>query len=158
VGGTPRREQGERVDVPVLADTHSEMDVGNGMLGLPGRPGSGDRVALGDARASLDLERAEVGQRRAVAVFGRDRDGEPVRRYGAGERDLAGGGRADERRASELDVDPAVLTGRVLVVADRVPAENRSVGGPRPRRRHRGCDERSESPRREEGSEAERCP
>jgi hypothetical protein len=158
VGGTPRREQGERVDVPVIADAHSEMDVGNRMLGLAGRPGGGDRVALGDARALLDKERAEVRERNAVAVLGRDRDREPVRRHGSGERDLPRGGRADERRASELDVDPSVLAGRVLVVADRVPAENRSVSGPRPRRRHRRCDERSESPRREEGSEAERCP
>jgi hypothetical protein len=158
VGDTPRREQGERVDVPVLADTHSEMDVGNGMLGLAGRSGSGDRIALGDARAPLDVECTEVGQRRAVAVVGRDRDGEPMRRHGAGERDLARGGRADERRASELDVDPAVLTGRVLVVADRVLAENRSVGGPRPRRRHRRRDERGESSCREESSETDRCP
>jgi hypothetical protein len=62
VGGTPRREQRERVDVPVFADAHSEVDVRNRVLGLAGRTRLGDRVALADASALLHEQRAKVGQ------------------------------------------------------------------------------------------------
>jgi hypothetical protein len=108
------------------------------MLGLAGRTGLGDRIAFRHASAFLHEQRPEVGQGRAMAVVGRDRDGKPVCRNSAGERDLSGRRRPHDARASEVDVDPPMLSGRVLVVPDGVGAENRPFRGPRPGRRKRG--------------------
>ncbi len=157
VGGIPRRKERQGVDVLVLPDAHAEVDVRDVVLELARRPGLGNRVTLGYPRALPDEERAEVGERRAVAVAGRDRDREPMRRNRARERHLAGRRRADRRAPEDLDVDPAMLAGGVPVVADGECPEHRSVGGPPPRVRVPGHDERGCGPCRQ-SERASRCP
>ena len=105
------------------------MDIRDAVLRLPGRTGTGDPLALGDALAPPDLEVAQVRERRLVTVAGQDRDGEPVRRHLAGEGHLAGRGCADEVRL-DRDVDSAMLAAGVGVVSDGVPAEDRPVRRP----------------------------
>lgn len=158
VGGTPRREQRERVDVPVVADTHSEVDVGSRVLWLARRPAPGDRIALDDAGALLHEQRAEVRKRGPVPVGGRDRDGEPVRGHGAREGHVSARRGSDGRSSAELDVDPAVLASRVLVVPDRVTAENRPVGGPCPGRCQGRRPESGGEPGCQYTDQASRCP
>ena len=75
---------------------------------------------------------AELEQRHRVAVGGLDRQRAAASRDRAGERDGAGGGRADVGAGGSADVDSAVLAGRVLVLSEREWPQNRSVGGPGP--------------------------
>jgi hypothetical protein len=60
VGSTPRREEGEWVDVVIFADPSSEVHVESRMLRLTGNAGIGDRVPLRDDRATTDVQRAEM--------------------------------------------------------------------------------------------------
>jgi hypothetical protein len=91
VGGTPRREQAEWVDVRVVvADPDSEMDVGGVVLCIAGGTGVSDRISLADRLTLPDAENAEMRQRGLVAARGHDRDSQPVRRNLTGERDLPG--------------------------------------------------------------------
>jgi len=47
VGGAPRRKERERVDVALTgAETDTQMDVGDRVLGFAGRAGLGDGVAF----------------------------------------------------------------------------------------------------------------
>jgi hypothetical protein len=89
VRSTPRREQGEWVDVGVLADPNTEMDVGDRVFRLAGRPWIRDRVSFGDDRAFPNVQRSEVGKRRLVPVARGDRHREAVRRNLTRERHLA---------------------------------------------------------------------
>jgi hypothetical protein len=136
-GGPPRREQFEWVDVPVLADPDTEMDVRALVLGVAGRTRVGDDVALRDGHALAHAKRSEMRQRRLVSVARRDRDRETVRRHLAGEGDFTRCGRTDRRRIAQVDVDPAMLARRVRVVRDRERPQNGPVRGPRPRERRR---------------------
>jgi hypothetical protein len=133
------------------------MDVGHGVLGLPGRAGLGDGLPFGHVRATAHEERAEVCQRCLVAVGGADRDREAVRWHLTGERHLARCRSPHHACAVERDVDAAVLTAGVGVVADHVSTKNRAVGRPRPRER---VGHRYEQPGegREGGSDDSRCP
>ena len=163
VGGTPRREQVEWVDVGVLADPNPEVDVRNRMLGVARRPGICDRVPLRDDRSLPDAQHAEVRKRRLVAVGADDRHREAVRRDLSGERHLPGRGRPYRARVAHGDVDPAMLTRGVLVTTDRVASKHVAVGGPHPRPRggsgakrpddrERGADHPSRCPMREHGA------
>ena len=77
-----------------------------------------------------------------MAVAGHDRDGEAVRRDRTGERTSPAAGRAHDPTVLERDIDPAMLTRRVRVAADRELAQNRAVRGPCPGQRVGRSDER----------------
>jgi hypothetical protein len=131
-GGSPRRQERQRIDVRVAADPNAEMHVGDVVLGDAGRAGLGDGIALGNAGAALHQQRAQVRERRLVAVAGEDRHGQPVRRDLSGERDVARGRRADDTRVAERDVDSAMLAACIRVVAEHEAAQHRALRGPRP--------------------------
>ncbi len=86
--GGPRREQRERVQVPLVlrGPPHAEMDVGLADLGLAARPDRADRRSLRDGRMQRDSDRAEVSERHRVAVGGLDREALPRGGDRAGER------------------------------------------------------------------------
>jgi hypothetical protein len=114
-----RRKERQGVDIGLpVAHADAEVHVGHVVLVLARRPGVCDGLALRDEIALPHEQRAEVRQRRLVTARGDDRDRRPVGRHLTGEGDLAGGGRADHRRAIEGDVDAAVLSSRVRIVAD----------------------------------------
>ena len=154
-GGAPRRKEAERVDVRLGADADTEVRVGHRVLRLPRRSGLREHVTLRDRLAPTNVQLAEVRQRRFV-LTGRDRQSEAVDRCRPGKRDRAGDGRAKARRASQGDVDAAVLATRVRVAAHREPAQDRAVGGPRPGPRRRAGHQRAggDEP---EASEQLRC-
>jgi hypothetical protein len=157
-GGSPRREERERVDVVVaVADPDPEVDVRDVVFGDPGRPGLRDRVALLYMSAASHLERAQVRQRSPVAVGGEDRHGEPVRRHRAGERDLAGSRRPDDLRVAERDVDPAMLSAGVGVVAEGEAAKHCAFRGPVPGLRAGSSDQRPDD-RQHDGQSQSSCP
>jgi len=95
------------------------MDVRDVVLPFSGRPRLRDHVTLLDVCASLDVQRAEVGQRSLVAVTGGNRHGQAMRRNLAGERHLPTRRRTHRIRAAEGYVYSAVLPAFVLVVGDR---------------------------------------
>ena len=107
--------------------------------------------------AAFHLEWAEVRQRGAVPVGGEDRHGEPVRRDGAGERDLAGGRCPDDPRVAERDVDAAMLTAGIGVVADGEAAEHFALRGPAPGHCAGGRDQRPDD-RQPDGQSQSSCP
>ena len=155
--GTRRRQQSEGVEVLVVAQTYSEMNVRRLMLGLARRPCLGDRIALVHACPLPHEQRSEVRERGSVAALGGDRDSQTVARHGAGEGDLAARGGAHGSGPAEPDVDPAMLTRGVLVVAHREGPQDGAVGRPRPRgsmlgRRQGGADTRAQP------EHAGRCP
>ena len=132
------------------------MDVRDLVLGNAGRPRFGQRRTLGDTLAALHEECPEMGQRDLVTIRV-DRDGEPVRGNLAGERDLTGGRRRDLAGAVEGDVDTAMLSARVGVVAERELAEDVTVRRPGPCLSVRSESER-QADRRQGHSEHSRCP
>jgi hypothetical protein len=127
------------------------------VFGVSRGPRVGDRLAFLDEITASHERRAEMGERRFVTARRDDRDRRSVRRDLPGERDLPGSRRADDRRAFEGDVDPAVLSARVWVVADGVPAENGAVGGPGPGERVGSCHEYPADCRERDDSQS-RCP
>jgi hypothetical protein len=127
------------------------------MLRLARGPAFGDHVAFTHVSTALDGDPPDVRQRRLVAVGGRDRDREAVRRHLAREGDLSRDRRPDRSRDAEGDVDAAVLTCGVLVAAERELAEDGSVGGPRPGESARWARENRDG--KSEGAEKKRrCP
>lgn len=133
------------------------MHVRNVVFGIARGPGLGNGPAFFDEIAASHEQRAEMRERRLVTARGDDRDRRPVSWDLTRERDLSGRRRADDRRAVERDVDPAVLSARVRVVADGVTAQHGTVGGPGPgervgsrRERPADCDEPD--------SDQSRCP
>jgi hypothetical protein len=80
--------------------------------GLADRP---DLLALGDAHARRDGDRAEMERRDRVAVGRLDRDRSPVARQGACEAHRTRCGRQRRLARDPGDVDTPVLTGVVLV-------------------------------------------
>jgi hypothetical protein len=157
-GGTSRRKQGEWVDVRVaVADAYTEMDVRHGVLGLPGRAGLGDGLTLLDVRTARHLQRAEVSERRLVAVSSRDRDRESVRGHLPCEGDLAAHRRGDRGRVAQCDVDATVLPACVLVVAESEFTQYRPVGRPCPGQGGGGQDQRADDCRATHDSPS-RCP
>jgi hypothetical protein len=141
-GGASRRKEREWVDVGLIrADADTEVDVGDGVLGLARRAGVGEDVPLRDRGAARHTQRAEMRQRH-LGVGEDDRHGQPIRRDGSRERDLARDRRAHPCALAQGDVDAAVLTCGVLVAADGEAAEDGAVGRPRPGPRRRAGDER----------------
>lgn len=135
----------ERVDVALRIARHAnaEVDVRARELGRAARTHRADHVALADGRATSHRDRAEVNERRRVAVAGLDREREPVRRQGAGVRHGSRCGSAHRSARGARDVDaPADAAGVWVRVIERERAENVAVDRPRPRvgSRH-GCDE-----------------
>jgi len=88
------------------------------MLGVAGRPGLRNGLALADLVTTPHDELAEMGQRGLVAVRRDDRDRRPVRGHLTRERHVARDGCANHRGAVERDVDAAVLSPCIRVVAD----------------------------------------
>ena len=109
------------------------MDVGDRMLGLARWARLGEHVPFPHDRPAPDEKRTEMRERRLATVCRSDRDGQAVRWDGAGERDLAGGRRPHPLSVPDRDIDAPVLPRRVLVVADRELAQDRSIDRPRPR-------------------------
>ena len=153
-GGISRRKQGQRVDVG-LAVTDPEVHVRDLVLGRAGGACLGDRLPLGDERATLHEQRADVRERHLVPARSEDRDRQPVRRNLARERHLASRRRPDDLRAAEGDVDAAMLPAGVRVVPEREAAEHLALSGPRPctgrRRRRQRPAERQRRRLREPG-------
>jgi hypothetical protein len=100
------------------------MDVRHVVLRLSGGPGLGDRVTLVHLHATLDEQRAEMGQRSLVPVTRGDRDGQAVSGDLPRKSDLTANRRPHLTRIAEGNVHAAVLPARVLVVRDREHAEN----------------------------------
>ena len=140
----------------VIADADAQVHVWHGVLGNAGWPRLCQRRTLRDAVATPDEKRPEMSQGRPVAVRF-DRDGEPVRRNLSGERDFTRNRGPDRATVVERNVDTAMLSGGVRVVAEREVTENGAVRRPRP-----GLGVRSESecdPHRGQGhSQHSRCP
>ena len=132
-GGTSRREQGQRVDIRVaVSNTHAEMDVRHVVLRLSRRPGFGNRVALIHVHATLDEQRAEMGQRSLVPVARDDRDGQAMRGNLACKGDPTSNRRPHLTRIAKGDVHAAVLPTGVGIVCDREVAKDWAVSRPRP--------------------------
>jgi hypothetical protein len=106
------------------------MHVWRVVLRVARRPAFGDRVAFAHVRAAPHGDPADMCQRGLEAVDGRDRDRVAVGRHLACEGHLSGDRRAHGARASERDVDPAMLPRGVLVVTERELAEDGAVGRP----------------------------
>jgi hypothetical protein len=116
-------------------------------LGLAGRSDGPDGIALGDCGAPGDRRRAEVDERHRQAVGGLDRDGLPVDRDGAGERDGPGDRRPHGHAGRSADVDAAMLAAEIGVVAELERPQDGPVDGPCPRaagRHDRECGEHHE--------------
>jgi len=114
------------------------MDIGDVVLGFARRAGLGDGLAFAHVVAATHEQRPEMRERGLVASRGDDRDRRPVRRHLTRERDLAGRRRAHHLGAVERDVDAAMLSACIRVVADREATEDRAVGRPVPGERVRG--------------------
>jgi len=124
------------------------------MLGVARGTRLGHRLALVDVGTAPYEKRSEMRERGFVAARGDDGDRGAVRRNLTGEGHLAGRGRADDGSSVDRDIDPAVLSGRVRVVAHGEAPEHRALGRPAPperirsREQHpaeRGENDRSES-------------
>jgi hypothetical protein len=157
-GRRPRRKEREWVDVRLaVGEADSEVHVREVVLGVARRSRLRDRFALLDDVATSHEQRAEVRERRLVTAGRDDRDRRAVRRDLTGERHLSGRRRANGRSAVQGDVDAAVLSARVWVVADGVTAQHGAVGWPGPRERVGGRHEQpAEGRKRDDGQS--RCP
>jgi hypothetical protein len=143
-----RRQEPERIDIAlVLArDAQAEVDVRLGEIDHAARPDGADDGALGHARPALDVDRAEVHQRRRVPERGLDRDGLPAGWHRAGECHDSLGGREHVGPTRSAEVDAAMLPGGVRVrTVEREGTQHGPVDGPGPRLRRRcGQNERTE--------------
>jgi hypothetical protein len=133
------------------------MHVRHFVLGDARGTGLGDRLALLDDVTASHQQHADMRERRLVTARRDDGDRRPVRRNLPCERDLARRRCADDRGAVEGDVDTAVLSARVRVVAYGVPAQQCAVGGPRPGERVGSRDERAADCGERDDDES-RCP
>jgi hypothetical protein len=113
------------------------MDVGNVVLRIARGTRLRKRRAFAHVVAATHEERSQMRQRGPVAAGGDDRDRRPMRRHLTRERDLSGRRSSHDVRAVERDVDAAVLSTRIRVVADGETAEHRAVRRPVPGERVR---------------------
>ncbi len=155
-GGISRRKQGQWVDVG-LAVTDPEVHVRDLVLGRAGGACLGDRLPLGDERATLHEQRADVRERHLVPARSEDRDRQPVRRNLGRKRHLARRRRPDDLRAPEGDVDAAMLPAGVRVVPEREAAQHLALRGPRPRSGRRRRRQRP-AERQDDGCKSPGCP
>lgn len=158
VGGSPRRKERERIDVRVtVADTNPEVDVRHVVLRVSGWSGLSDGVPLLHARAALDPERPEVGERRLVTVARGDGDGQAVSRDLTCKRHLPCHRRPHCARVANGDVDASVLPSGVLVLPDGKLPQDGPGDRPGPCPRARGDDECTDC-RAENRHRPPRCP
>lgn len=108
------------------------MDVRDVVLRFSGHAALRHDVALLYVRTTPYKHRADVCERRLVAVRRRDGDGQAVCRDLTCECDLPGSRRPDPGRSDDPDVDSAMLASRVGVVAEGERAQDRPVGRPDP--------------------------
>ena len=102
------------------------------MLGLARRPDASDDGSLGDVSARRNADRAEMNKGHGVAVASSDRQGAAAAGNRPGEVDDAGR-RGHHRRASRrTEIDTAMLSGGVRIVAVGKSTEHRPVHGPGP--------------------------
>ena len=136
----------------VGGDADAEVDVwrlGDAVAALPHLP---DRLALTDARTLLERHLLELEQGHGVAVRGADREGATAVRNAPDERHRPGGRRANVAADVGGDVDAAVLTACIGVVAERERAQDCTVDGPAPRERSGSEHEREQGQRRDQSS------
>ncbi|HEU0303988.1 MAG TPA: hypothetical protein VFR32_05350 [Gaiellaceae bacterium] len=141
-----RRQEGQRIDVPLGVGGHAdaEMDVRAVVLGRSARSDRTDGRAFSHRVSLADRDRAEVYERHGVAVAGLDRDHTSVRAHVPRERDRAGRRREHRRSSLSSDVDPSMLSPCIGIVADDEGREDLPVGRPSPGARGCGHRERSE--------------
>jgi hypothetical protein len=146
-----RGQERQRIDVAVRLGGHAntEVHVRLTLLGLATRADRGHDVPFLDSSAGHHADRADVDERDRVAVRSANRHAEPFVRHLAGERDDAGGGRAEAGAGRAPDVDPAMLAAGVGVVVGRERSQDRSFDGPRPTSRRRAENEREQHPDRQ---------
>jgi len=132
-----RRQQRERVDIPlrVARHTHAEMDVRLRHLWVAARPDRPDRITLFDDGALGDRDRPEVHERHREATCGLDRDGLATARNRPGKGNGAPGRRPHDRSGRSRHVDAAVLAGEVRIATEDERTQHRPAGGPGPRTR-----------------------
>ena len=137
----PRRQERERVDVPVRIgrDTHAEMHVALAA-------DEADDIAFPDGAAARDGRRTQVDERDRVAVRRPNRDDSAAPWDGAGEGHRPARRGEHGRAGSRADRNPAVLPTRVRMrrVEGEV-AQHRTVRRPRPGARAGDHDEQRES-------------
>jgi hypothetical protein len=128
--------------VLVRSDTDAEVDVRPGVLGLSARPDRADAVAFADGGSFPDFEVADVRQGHGIAVGGRNRHRQAVRRHRSGERDHPTCRRTNRLGVLGADVDAAVLPPGVWIRSEDEWPEYRACDRPRPRRDGRNEDQR----------------
>jgi hypothetical protein len=133
-----RREADAQVDVRLL------------VLGLPARPDGAHAVALVDDLTADHTDRAEVEQGDRVAVGRLDRDRAAAPRHGSYEVHTACGRRTHGGAERPGDVDTAMLTRLVRVVADGKRLQHRPVHGPGPGERGLHADLEREEDRKQD--------
>jgi hypothetical protein len=146
IGSRPGRQQRQRIDVPVRVGRvpNAEVHVRLAALDISARADRADDLALVDLGAFGDADRAEMDERHRPAVLGAYGQAQALPRQATGERDDAGGGRADVGARRSSDVDPAVLPAGVRVAVEDEGAQHRPVDRPRPGRSARGQHQRGE--------------
>ena len=155
--GTHRQEC-QRIDVALLVGGLAQPEVHVRLVQLRDAAWTdrADGGAFLDVVAASDRVRAQVDERRRIALRSLDRDGLAARRNRAGEADDADRRREHVRACRRAEVDTPMLAGSVGVrMVERERAHDRTVDGPCPcaRRRdgQRKCAERenSDSPEHE---------
>jgi hypothetical protein len=126
------------------------MDVRLGVLQFPTGADGRYRRAFGHAGAPLDCERPEVEERDGVPVRSLDRERPPTSWNRPCEGDCPRGGRAHRAAGGGADVDAAVLTTRVGVVAEIELSKHRPVHGPGPGERGLHADLEREEDRKQD--------
>jgi hypothetical protein len=149
------RQERERIDVAVRigSDPDSEVDVRRSTVVRRSRNGA-DSVPLAYESVLGNADRAQSDKRDRIAVFAADRDGAPASGHRAGERDRAGHGRTHARTGVTGDIDAAVLSAGIGIVAQRKGAEHLTVERPSPARRRSGQDHRRQCSREREHKRA----
>ena len=145
-----RGQEEKRVEVSlrVVGEADAQVHVRLRELRIAAWADRADVRSLGERLAPLYRVRAEVHERHRVTVGRLDRHGLAVARDRPGEGDGARDGSDDTMSGRRSDVDPAVLPGRVWVIAvEREQRQHRTRDGPAPpqrgsRRDQRGCESR----------------
>ena len=153
--GSGARKEVQRIEVAlrVRRRAEPEVDVRLREVGVAGRTGGSHDDTLVHRGPAPDAERAELQQRHRRAGRRPDRERLPAARNRPRERHDAGGRRPHVLSEGRADVDAAVLSGCIRVVAiEGKAAEDRAVDRPRPRtrssdrKRERAEDQHADSP------------
>jgi hypothetical protein len=150
-----RRQQGQRIDVPLRIARHAraEVDVGLRQVDHAARPDRPDDRAFSHERPAHHCDRPEVDERGGVAERRLDRQRLTPGRHRSRERNDSL--RRGEHRAAarSAEIDAAMLAARIRVrVVERKRPQHRTVDGPGPgagagdRERTRTNDQDRKSP------------